>query len=58
MNDCCVQSARKRHRLPDFPCKSVGFVEYSEFTKTIDSRIKINYIACSPDNHPDEYYSE
>lgn len=32
MRDCRVQSARKRKGLPDFPCKSVGIVEYSEFT--------------------------
>jgi len=56
MNDCRVQSARKRHGLPDFPCKSVGLVEYAEFAKTIDPRIKTICIACPPDKHPDEYY--
>jgi len=56
MNDCRVQSVLKRHRLPDFPCKSVGLVEYPEFAKTIDPRIKTTCIACPPDDHPDEYY--
>ena len=56
MNDCRVQSVRKRHGLPDFPCKSVGLVEYAEFAKTIDSRIKTICISCPPDNHPEEYF--
>ena len=56
MNDCRVQSARKRHGLPDFPCKSVGLVEYEYFAKTIDPRIQTTCIACPPDKHPDEYY--
>jgi hypothetical protein len=56
MNDCRVQSARKRKSLPDFPCKSVGLVEYSGFARTIDPRIKTRCIACPPDGHPDEYY--
>ncbi len=56
MNDCRVQSARKRHGLHDFPCKSVGLVEYAEFAKTIDQRIKTKCIACPPDKHPDDYY--
>ncbi len=56
MVDCRVQSARKRKSLPDFPCKSVGIVEYSEFARTIDPRIQTNCIACPPDAHPDEYW--
>ena len=56
MNRCRVQYARNRKNLPDFPCKSVGIVEYSEFAKTIDSRIQTTCIACPPDEHPDEYY--
>lgn len=56
MNDCRVQSARKRKNLPDFPCKSVGLVEYSGFAKTIDPRIKTKCVACPPDEHPDEYF--
>ena len=56
MNDCRVQSARKRKGLPDFPCKQVGIPEYSLFAKTIDPRIKTKCIACPPDPHPDSYY--
>ena len=56
MNECRVQVARKRKNLPDFPCKSVGIVEYEEFAKAIDPRIKTKCIACPPDNHPKEYY--
>jgi hypothetical protein len=56
MNDCRVQSARKRKGLPDFPCKKVGLVEYSTFAAEIDPRIKTECIACPPDEHPDDYY--
>jgi hypothetical protein len=56
MEDCRVQSARKRKGMPDFPCKKVGIVEYSTFASTIDPRIKTRCIACPPDVHPDEYY--
>jgi hypothetical protein len=56
MNECRVQVARNRKGLPDFPCKLVGMIEYEEFAKTIDPRIKTRCIACPPDPHPDEYY--
>jgi len=56
MNDCRVQSARKRRNLPDFPCKPVGLVEYGTFATEIDPRIKTRCICCPPDDHPDEYY--
>lgn len=56
MVDCRVQSARRRKGLPDFPCKSVGLVEYGEFAKTIDSRIQTRCLACPPDPHPDDYW--
>lgn len=56
MLDCRVQSARKRKNLDDFPCKSVGIVEYSEFAKTVDSRITTKCIACPPDKHPEQYW--
>jgi len=56
MVDCRVQSARKRKGLPDFPCKSVGIVEYGEFVRTIDPRIITRCITCPPDEHPDAYW--
>ncbi|MFH1699401.1 MAG: DUF6125 family protein [Candidatus Zixiibacteriota bacterium] len=56
MNDCRVQSARKRDGRPDFPCKPVGLVEYALFASTIDSRIKTECVCCPPDDHPENYY--
>jgi hypothetical protein len=56
MVECRVQVARKRKNLPDFPCKSVGIVEYSEFARMVDPRIKTRCIACPPDEHPDDYW--
>lgn len=56
MRDCRVQSARKRKGLPDFPCKSVGIVEYSEFARTVDPRIRTRCIVCPPDGHPDDLW--
>lgn len=56
MNDCRVQSARKRKNLPDFPCKPVGIAEYAYFAHTVDNRIRTEVISCPPDPHPDEYY--
>ena len=54
MRDCRVQSARKRRNLPDFPCKSVGLVEYGFFAKTIDPRITTRCLYCPPDEHPED----
>ncbi|MFX0079093.1 MAG: DUF6125 family protein [Candidatus Hermodarchaeota archaeon] len=56
MEKCRVQDARKRKGLPDFPCKSVGLVEYTEFAKTIDPRITTRCLGCPPDPHPDEWW--
>lgn len=56
MNDCRVQSARKKKGLTDFPCKEVGLVEYTSFAKAIDNRIETECICCPPDPHPDEHY--
>jgi hypothetical protein len=56
MLDCRVQSARRRKGLPDFPCKSVGLVEYAEFARAVDPRIATRCIACPPDAHPDTFW--
>jgi len=56
MDECRVQTARKRKGLDDYPCKSVGLVEYPYFARSIDSRIQTECIGCPPDNHPDEWY--
>ncbi len=54
MRDCRVQSARKRRGLPDFPCKGVGIVEYGEFAKAVDPRIRTRCVSCPPDAHPED----
>ncbi|MEF2143955.1 MAG: DUF6125 family protein [Desulfovibrionaceae bacterium] len=56
MNDCRVQSARKRKGLEDYPCKSGGCVEYASFARTIDPRIVTECVACPPDPHPEDWY--
>jgi hypothetical protein len=49
MIECRVQLARRRKGLADFPCKSVGIIEYTEFARTIDPRIKVQCLSCPPD---------
>jgi len=56
MNDCRVQSARKRKGLDDYPCKSGGVIEYTTFAEAIDSRIRTECICCPADQHPEEWY--
>jgi hypothetical protein len=56
MNDCRVQSARRRKKLPAFPCRPVGLVEYSGFALTIDPRIHTKCLYCPPDKHPEDSY--
>ena len=52
---CRVQHARRKKGLPDFPCKSVGIVEYSLFAKTIDDRFETECLSCHPDITDAEY---
>ena len=56
MVDCRVQSARQRKGLPDFPCKTVGLVEYAEFARTVDPRIETRCLTCPPDAHPKDFW--
>lgn len=49
MKGCRVQEARRRKGLPDFPCKSVGIVEFGEFARAVDGRIQTGCIKCPPD---------
>lgn len=56
MNDCRVQSTRKKKGLADYPCKSGGTVEYTTFATVIDPRIKTECIGCPPDEHPKEWW--
>lgn len=56
--NCRVQSARRRKGLPDFPCKSVGIIEFTNFAKTVDPRIATKCLACPPDElDADEFCS-
>ncbi len=50
MVECRVQQTRRQKNLPDFPCKSVGIVEFSQFARTVDPRIQTRCIACPPDS--------
>ena len=52
MDTCRVQETRRRKGLPDFPCKSVGIVEFSTFARTIDPRIRTTCLHCPPDAPP------
>lgn len=52
---CRVQEARRRKGLADFPCKSVGLIEYTGFAQTIDPRIEVTCLACPPDLVGDQY---
>ena len=56
MNECRVQSARKRKSLDDYPCKSAGLVEYTYFARSIDDRIQTECIGCPPDPHPEDWF--
>lgn len=56
MNECRVQSTRKRKGLDDYPCKSAGMAEYPTFAETIDPRIKTKCVGCPPDEHPGGWY--
>ena len=56
MEECRVQVARKRRKLPDYPCKSAGLVEYPFFASAVDSRIVTECVGCPPDEHPEEWY--
>lgn len=53
---CRVQEARRRRKLPDFPCRPVGEVEYGLFAKTIDERFTTEAVSCPPAiTRPDHY---
>jgi len=47
--DCRVQNARKRKGMEFHPCKAVGIVEYTCFSKEIDDRFECEAISCYPD---------
>lgn len=49
MEACRVQQTRRRKGLPDFPCRSVGEVEFDTFARTVDPRITTRCLSCPPD---------
>ncbi|MGB7554371.1 MAG: DUF6125 family protein [Candidatus Korobacteraceae bacterium] len=55
MDVCRVQEVRRRKGLPDFPCKTVGTVEFDTFARTIDSRIRTRCLHCPPDDLEGKY---
>jgi Family of unknown function (DUF6125) len=55
MDGCRVQDTRRRKGLPDFPCKSVGEVEFATFAHAIDDRIRTVCLHCPPEA-PEERY--
>jgi ubiquinone/menaquinone biosynthesis C-methylase UbiE len=49
MESCRVQDTRRRKGLSDFPCRSVGQVEFETFARTVDPRIRTTCLHCPPD---------
>jgi hypothetical protein len=56
MTECRVQAARRRKGLEEYACKSAGIVEYSNFARGIDPRIRTDCVWCPPDRVPDEAF--
>jgi hypothetical protein len=54
MKSCRVQEARHRQGLAQFPCKSIGIIEYGGFARTIDPRIETRCLVCPPDPHGED----
>ncbi len=55
MDVCRVQETRRRKSLPDFPCKSVGIIEFETFASTVDPRIHTTCLHCPPDANSGQY---
>ena len=55
MDVCRVQETRRRKELADFPCKSVGTVEFETFARTVDPRIHTRCLHCPPDAPEGKY---
>ncbi|NWG03477.1 MAG: cytosolic protein [Syntrophaceae bacterium] len=56
MIDCRVQASRRLKGLEDYPCKSIGIIEYRTFAATIDSRIQTECLGCPPDPPRPDWY--
>lgn len=55
MDVCRVQETRRRKGLADFPCKSVGIIEFTTFAETVDPRIRTRCLHCPPDASEGKY---
>lgn len=55
MDVCHVQQARHRKGLPEFPCRSVGMIEFETFASAVDSRIRTACLHCPPDAAAGQY---
>jgi len=49
---CRVQTARQRKGMAQFPCMSVGMIEFPVFARAIDSRIVSTCLSCPPETQP------
>ena len=56
MTECRVQSTRLRKEMDDYPCKSAGMTEYTEFALGIDPNIVTQCLYCPPDRVPDQQF--
>jgi hypothetical protein len=56
LKTCRVQTARNRKGLPEFPCRSIGLVEFPVFARTIDPRIMTTCLSCPPETLPGTPY--
>jgi hypothetical protein len=56
LKTCRVQAARKRKGMTEFPCRSVGLVEFPVFARTIDARIITECLSCPPETLPKTPY--
>ncbi len=55
MDMCRVQETRRRKGLDDFPCQSVGIVEFTNFARTVDPRIETTCLHCPPETTEGKY---
>ena len=53
---CRVQAARTRKGMAQFPCRSIGMVEFPVFARTIDARIMTTCLSCPPETLPGTPY--
>ncbi|MEM1538713.1 MAG: DUF6125 family protein [Candidatus Nezhaarchaeales archaeon] len=55
---CPPQEARRRHGLPEFPCKPMHQKELTNFAKVIDENIEVECKYAPPDKHPKHLWCE